>query len=141
MRSTVSDLGTVVKTARLNRQFTQEQLAEKTGVGLRHIMAIENEGKHPSYEVLCSLIQVLDIPADLIFRPKAAKHTIEQEQFIRGYLSCSAHEQKIINATVHSLLCALRDDKDGVIFNIHAIREKFQHRCCKGVFSVLPRQK
>ena len=112
MRSAGNDLGAVVKTARLNKQLTQEQLAEKTGVGLRHIMAIENEGKHPSYEVLYSLIQILDISADSIFRPKVAKHTIEQEQFIREYLSCSAHEQKIINATVHSFLCAFRDNDD-----------------------------
>ena len=49
-------LGVVIKNARINKQFTQEQLAEKIGIGSRHIMAIENEGKHPSYEVLYNLI-------------------------------------------------------------------------------------
>ena len=102
-------LGAVIKNARLNKQFTQEQLAEKTGIGPRHIMAIENEGKHPSYEVLCTLIKILDISADLIFRPKTANQTIEQEQFIREFLSCNEHEQKIVSETMRVLLRELRN--------------------------------
>ena len=110
MHGAVNDLGTVIKSARLNKQFTQEQLAEKIGVGPRHIMAIENEGKHPSYEVLYALIQVLDISADSIFRPKVASKSIEQEQFIREFLSCDNREQKIVSETVRTLLNVLRND-------------------------------
>ena len=110
MHSAKNDLGTVIKTARLNKQLTQEQLAEKIGVGSRHIMAIENEGKYPSYEVLYDMIKVLDISADSIFNPKSVNQTIEQEQFIREYLSCSEQEQRVINATVQTLLCTLRNN-------------------------------
>ena len=113
MRSASSNLGAAIKVARLNKQFTQEQLAEKIGVGLRHIMAIENEGKHPSYEVLYKLIHVLDISADSIFRPRTVERTIEQEQFICEYLSCSEREQKIVSAVVHTLLSEFRNDNDG----------------------------
>jgi transcriptional regulator with XRE-family HTH domain len=103
-------LGAVIKNARLNKEFTQEQLAEKIGIGPRHIMAIENEGKHPSYEVLCNLIQILDISADLIFRPKTANQSIEQEQFIREFLSCNEREQKIVSETMRVLLREIRSD-------------------------------
>jgi len=103
-------LGAVIKNARLNKQFTQEQLAEKIGIGPRHIMAIENEGKHPSYEVLSNLIQVLDISADSIFRPKTANQSIEQEQFIREFLSCNEREQKIVSETIRVLLREIRND-------------------------------
>jgi len=107
---TERSLGVVIKNARLNKQFTQEQLAEKIGVGPRHIMAIENEGKHPSYEVLCNLLQILDISADLIFRPKATDQTIEQEQFIREFLSCNEREQKIVSETMRVMLREIRND-------------------------------
>jgi len=105
----VKGLGAVIKSARLNKQFTQEQLAEKIGVGPRHIMAIENEGKHPSYEVLYNLVQILDISVDFIFRPKAVSKTIEQEQFIREFLSCNEWEQKIISETMRVLLREIRN--------------------------------
>jgi transcriptional regulator with XRE-family HTH domain len=103
------ELGAVIKNARLGKQFTQEQLAEKIGVGPRHVMAIENEGKRPSYEVLYNLIHVLDITADFIFRPKAVTQTIEQEQFIREFLSCGEREQKIVSETVRVLLREIRN--------------------------------
>ena len=112
MHNISKGLGAVIKSARLNKQFTQERLAEIIGVGPRHIMAIENEGKHPSYEVLYNLIHVLDISADFIFRPKAVNQTIEQEQFIREFLSCSEREQKIISTTMRVLLNELRNNGD-----------------------------
>ena len=110
MHNVSKGLGAVIKNARLNKQFTQEQLAEKIGVGPRHIMAIENEGKHPSYEVLSNLIQILDISADLIFRPKMATQSIEQEQFIREFLSCNGREQKIVSETMRVMLREIRND-------------------------------
>ena len=110
MRSINKSLGEVIKSARIGKQLTQEQLAEKIGVGPRHLMAIENEGKHPSYEVLYNLIEHLDISADLIFRPKTANRTIEQEQFIHEFLSCSEKEQKIVSETMRVLLREVRND-------------------------------
>ena len=110
MRSASNSLGAVIKNARLNKSFTQEQLAEKIGVGPRHIMAIENEGKYPSYEVLCNLIQSLDISADLIFRPQNSEHTIEQEQFVREFLACNQREQKIISETMRVMLREIRSE-------------------------------
>ena len=109
MHNINKELGSVIKSARLNKQFTQERLAEIIGVGPRHIMAIENEGKYPSYEVLYSLIQTLDISADLIFRPKTANKTIEQNQFIHEFLACSEREQKIVSTTMRALLNEIRN--------------------------------
>ena len=110
MHNVSKGLGVVIKNARLNKQFTQEQLAEKIGIGSRHIMAIENEGKNPSYEVLYNLIQILDISADSIFHSKAVDKTIEQEQFIREFLSCSKREQKIVSETMRVLLREIRNE-------------------------------
>ena len=103
-------LGAVIKNARINKKFTQDRLAEIIGVGPRHIMAIENEGKYPSYEILYNLIEALDISADLIFRPETVNQTIEQEQFINEFLACNDREQKIVSRTIRVLLNELRND-------------------------------
>ena len=83
MRIDENNLGAIIKAARLNKGFTQETLAEKVGVGLRHIMAIENEGNYPSYEVLYKLIRELHIPADSIFYPEKLLSDQQAEEIIR----------------------------------------------------------
>ena len=50
-------LGLIIKAARQKKGVTQEALAEIAGVGLRHIMGIENEGSYPSYDVLYKIIR------------------------------------------------------------------------------------
>lgn len=90
------NLGEAMKAARNNKGITQEKLAEILGKGPRHIMALENEGTHPSYELLCRIIRVLDIPADHIFRPETVTRTMEQEQFVYEFLSCDERKQRIV---------------------------------------------
>jgi len=104
----IDNMGTIIKKARRDRKMTQEELAEKVGVGSRHIMAIENEGKKPGYDVLTKIIQTLDFSADLIFRPDTVKHTAEQELFIGEFLSCNEQDQCIVIETAQSLIRALR---------------------------------
>jgi len=103
------NLGEVVKNARNRNKLKQEQLAEELGVGPRHIMAIENEGKLPSYELLYKMIRILNIPADSIFRPETIEHTLEQEQFITEFLSCDEQEQRVVMAAARSIWRELRN--------------------------------
>jgi len=106
------NLGEVVKNTRQINELTQDQLAEKLGVGPRHIMAIENEGKLPSYELLYKMIRILNIPADSIFRPETIEHTLEQEQFITEFLSCDEQEQRVVMAAAHGIWRELRIEND-----------------------------
>ena len=62
------------------KKQTQEMLAEEVGVGLRHIMAIGNEGSYPSYEVLYKLIRELHIPVDLIFYPEKQANDLQTNE-------------------------------------------------------------
>ena len=93
-------LGAIIKAARVNKGMTQEMLAEKGGVGLRHIMAIENEGNYPSYELLYKLIRELNIPADLIFYPEKPSMDAHIEDIIRVLYRCDERSIEIIRATV-----------------------------------------
>lgn len=69
-----------------------------------YVMALENEGKQPSFEVLCKLILVLDIPADNIFYPENKHTENEKEQLIRLLSRCYERDRKIITATVKAVL-------------------------------------
>ena len=52
MRDTTSNLGAAIKAARKNKQLTQMELSEELGITPRHLQAIENENKTPSYDLL-----------------------------------------------------------------------------------------
>jgi transcriptional regulator with XRE-family HTH domain len=104
MRIDDDRLGTVIKTARNKKGLTQEMLAEKAGVGLRHIMGIENEGSHPSYEVLYKLIRELHIPTDSIFYPERFSDGSQIEEIIRMLYDCDERSLNIIGATVQAAL-------------------------------------
>jgi transcriptional regulator with XRE-family HTH domain len=99
-----SNLGAIIKAARLSKGLTQEILAEKVGIGLRHIMAIENEGSYPSYEVLYKLIRELHIPADLIFYPEKQLNNSQAEEITHMLYSCDERSLKVIHATVQAAL-------------------------------------
>ena len=99
-----TDLGSIVKRARLNKELKQEDLAEKAGVGLRHIQSIENEGGFPSYEVLYKLIRELNIKADEIFYPELYAGDSELERLIRLLGQCSDRDISLVTALVEKML-------------------------------------
>ena len=55
------NLGRLIKNARLEAGLTQDNLATQVGVTPRYIMAIENENKYPSIQVLSKIICTLKI--------------------------------------------------------------------------------
>lgn len=70
----------------------------------RYIMAIENENKHPSMQVLFKIIRTLKISADTIFYPEIQHTDREKEQIIHMIQLCSDKEIKIAAATIKALL-------------------------------------
>jgi len=104
LRTNRNNLGAIVKAARLENGFTQEVLAEKVGVGLRHIMGIENEGNIPSYQVLYALIRILHIPADLIFYPEKQSKDPQIDDIVRMLYNCDERALSVIRATVQAAI-------------------------------------
>lgn len=104
MEVILSNLGSTIKQARLSANLTQDELAEQIGITGRYIMALENEHKHPSFEVLCKIILTLNIPADNIFYPESQNTENEKEQLIRLLSRCDERDLKIITATVKAVL-------------------------------------
>lgn len=104
MEVILNSLGATIKQARLSANLTQDELAEQIGITGRYIMALENEHKHPSFEVLCKIILTLNIPADNIFYPESQNTENEKEQLIRLLSRCDERDLKIITATVKAML-------------------------------------
>jgi transcriptional regulator with XRE-family HTH domain len=100
----LNNLGATIKQARIAVNLTQDELAEHIGVTGRYIMALENEHKQPSFEVLCKLILALNISADNIFYPENPHTENEKEQLIRLLSQCNERDLKIITATAKAML-------------------------------------
>lgn len=63
-------LGQKLKQAREARGITREQLAEMLDYAPRHIQAIENEGQHPSYQLLAQLATLFHVSVDACLFPE-----------------------------------------------------------------------
>jgi len=63
-------LGNAVKTARIEKNLTQQQLAARLSISPHYLMAIENRNQIPSSKVLFRIIRELNISADAIFYPE-----------------------------------------------------------------------
>jgi DNA-binding XRE family transcriptional regulator len=104
VRMNKNSLGDIIKSARINIGMTQDMLAEKVGVGQRHIMAIENEGKYPSYALLYKLIRELHISADTIFAPEKNLENLRLKRTIQMLYLCDERSLRIVEATVSAVL-------------------------------------
>jgi transcriptional regulator with XRE-family HTH domain len=99
-----NNLGAVIKAARMKKGWTQDTLAETVGVGVRHIMGIENEGNSPSYEVLYKVIRGLNIPADNIFYPEKNSPGTQLDYLIHLLEQCGDNEISAVTALLETLL-------------------------------------
>lgn len=93
-------LGNCIRTARNECGLTQQELADQTGRGLRHIQNIEKGKINPSYEVLSVLIKRLGISADILFDTDIAKTDAEVKHFLGKFMACTEDERQIILKTL-----------------------------------------
>lgn len=100
-------LGQAIKKAREARGMTREQLSELIDYAPRHIQAIENEGQHPSVDLLIQLLTMFDISADeYIFPGKDTIVTSERRQFNAMVDQLDEKEFSVAMATVNGLIAA-----------------------------------
>ena len=105
MRNTTSNLGAAIKAARKDKQLTQLELSEELGITPRHLQAIENENKTPSYDLLSRMLSYLNIPADNILNPTESELTSDQEQLL--YLirhKCNQRDISVLLSTAKALI-------------------------------------
>jgi putative transcriptional regulator len=95
MHDDMIKMGGILRAARKAKGLSQVALSGKIGTAARTIMDIENDKRHPTYEVLSKIIRALDFSADQIFWPEKVPYTPEQEQLIRAVAACNEHDKAI----------------------------------------------
>lgn len=100
----IDNLGQMIKSARRTANMTQNELSERLGVSIRYVMALENERRQPSFEMLVKLIHTLALSPEQIFYPADAKTENEKEQLIRLLALCDEREFSVVVATARALV-------------------------------------
>ena len=109
MHDDMIKIGGVIRAAREAVGMTQLGLSKSAGIAVRTIIDIEKNKRYPTFEVLQSIIRVLDIPADHIFRPDKAEYTPEQEQLMRAVGSCDEQAQAVFYKIGWAYVKAVRE--------------------------------
>lgn len=96
-------LGRCIREARIAYSLTQEELAEQSGVSVRHIANIEKGRLNPLYEIIKLLIKRLGVSVETFFYPDIPKQDAELNEFIGKYHACSNEDRKILLRTLNCL--------------------------------------
>lgn len=105
-------LGQAIKQAREARGITREQLAEMLDYAPRHLQSIENEGQHPSLQLLVQLVTMFDIPVDAYIRPQQDdKASALRLQLEATLARLNERELSVMEATARGLLAARSIDE------------------------------
>ena len=93
-------LGRKIKQAREARGITREQLAEMLDYAPRHIQAIENEGQHPSFQLLAQLATMFNVSVDDYLFPDRKGERSEMRCRIDHALDGLAEDELVVVASL-----------------------------------------
>lgn len=97
-------MGPIFKKYRVDANRTQEEVAEKVGITARFLMALENEEKRPSIDILLRLVDTLNIPVDAILHPQIQHIDSEDQQLLRQYMRLNDRDKSVIRAAIQEML-------------------------------------
>ena len=101
----ISDkLGSVIKSARMDKHLTQKQVAKRLSITPHYLMSIENKQQIPSGDLLFRIIRELEIPADTIFYPEHEHDSAVIKKLQILLRKCDEQDINAIIATLQSLL-------------------------------------
>lgn len=109
MELNYGEIGQRIRKARLAAKVTQEQLAEKVGVGTTHISHIETGNSIPSLKLFVDVLNALGLSADAILcdqldQAGAAFPTMIAEELA----DCSQEETRIFSDMLQAMKKSLR---------------------------------
>lgn len=97
-------LGQAIKAARTTAGMTREQLGQRLNLAPRYIVSIENEGQHPSLQVLYELVTLFNISVDQFFFEKQPERSTLRRQVDGLIDSISERDLPIIEATARGII-------------------------------------
>ena len=66
-KSASEHFGQLIKALRTNRQFIQENLSEKSDIGVQYISRIENGSANPSLKIISALATAFEVALPELF--------------------------------------------------------------------------
>jgi len=104
MHSVSEKLGSVIKTARLDKHMTQRQLASRLSISPCYLKSIENKKKIPSCDLLFYIIRELEISADTIFYPEYRQDNVMVGKLRFLLIRCNEKDVGVITEILKYLL-------------------------------------
>ena len=106
------DIGQRIKSKRIEKGLTQEQLSEMVGVGPSHMSHIESGSTVPSFDVFISILNALECSADeILCREVAVDKPLLNSWLSELVADCDSTEMKILTDIVASAKQTLRKNK------------------------------
>ena len=81
-------LGDMLRAARKEKNFTQQQLADESHISIKEIADIEKGRRNPSYLIMKTLAKVLHFSLDSLIRPELTPDEAGQNEMKLLYLNC-----------------------------------------------------
>ena len=107
-----TSIGYKVKQLRVQKNITQEQLAEAVGVGITHISHLETGAGTLSLKVFIAIVNYLECSADELLCKEISTARPHVDNWLTELVSdCDQTEIKIITDTVTALKQTLRKNK------------------------------
>jgi len=96
-------LGNAIKKSRLEKNLTQEKLAEIIGITPMHIKQLESERRNPSFDVLYKLISELNLSLDTLFSNNTDNVQELKSKILLALNHCSIYEMEVVYATIEAM--------------------------------------
>ena len=104
-------LGQAIKDARKGKGWTRDDLAGKLSITPRYLVDIENEGQHPSLQVLYELVTLFDISVDqYLFPNKEAEKDTQRRQLDSLLNEMDSRDLMVMTATAKGIKEAKGED-------------------------------
>ncbi len=103
-KNILQHIGAIVSGRRNEEHLTQQQLAQQTGRGLRHIQNIEKGRVNASVEVLADVIYRLGLSADVLFYPDMPELELQTKELLCKFAACTVDERTFLLRTVDCMV-------------------------------------
>lgn len=96
--------GYYLRKLREEQNLSRELVADRSGIGLRHLAAIELGEKNPSVNSLYRLIRAIGASADRIFYPELDEPDSELSDIMKLLACCNPKQLKLTRSFIKTLL-------------------------------------
>ena len=104
MSNMIPTLGQIMKKARLEQRFTQEEIAERIGCHPQYYKNLENDKGTPSIQLFRTIMRTLNISADLYVYPNQNANDPLYQKIIQLLGQCDQYQLSVLLATAEALV-------------------------------------